>query len=103
MTAEQRRRTVRTDFWIAATLIVSGLVVSGLSLAQIAANEHDVAQATQPITMPPAESKPGGARPTTPAPEPARPDADARKAGAEPVLPPAPAEKTAPPINEKSK
>ena len=67
MTAEQRRRTVRTDFWIAATLIVSGLVVSGLSLAQIAANEHDVAQVTQPTTPPPAESKPGGARPTTPA------------------------------------
>lgn len=67
MTAEQRRRTVRMDFWIAATLIVSGLVVSGLSLAQIAANEHDVAQVTQPSTTP-AESKPGGARPTTPAP-----------------------------------
>ena len=43
----------------------------------------------------PAESKPGGERPTTPAPEPARPDAEAQKAGAQPVLPPAPAEKTA--------
>jgi hypothetical protein len=34
-------------------------------------------------------------------PQPAQPDADAQKAGATPVLPPAPAEKTAPPIKEK--
>jgi hypothetical protein len=50
---------------------------------------------------PPAESKPGGERPTTPAPEPARPDAQAQKAGATPALPPAPAEKTAAPIPDK--
>ena len=49
----------------------------------------------------PAEAKPGGTRPTTPAPEPAQPDADAQKAGAQPALPPAPAEKVAPPIKEK--
>jgi len=49
----------------------------------------------------PAESMPGGERPTTPAPEPARPDAEAQKAGATPALPPAPAEKTAAPIKER--
>jgi hypothetical protein len=49
----------------------------------------------------PAESKPGGERPTTPAPQPARPDAQAQQEGAKPALPPAPAEKTAPPITEK--
>jgi hypothetical protein len=53
------------------------------------------------LTRPAAESRPGGERPTTPAPEPARPDAEAQKAGAKPVLPPAPAEKTAPPIEKK--
>ena len=42
-----------------------------------------------------------GERPTTPAPEPAHPDAQAQKDGATPALPPAPAEKTAPPIKER--
>ena len=49
----------------------------------------------------PAPSKPGGQRPTTPAPEPARPDPQAQKEGAKAALPPAPAEKMAPPIKEK--
>src|SRR5205814_858703 len=49
----------------------------------------------------PAESKPGGERPTTPPPEPARPDTQPQTQGAPPVLPPAPAEKIAPPIKEK--
>ena len=48
----------------------------------------------------PAESKPGGTRPTTPAPEPATPDADAQKVGAKPALPPAPAEKIGEPIQK---
>lgn len=95
---------------IAALLLVAGVSLIGLSLHEISAEpEQQVAQATQPLqsspdaqkTAPPAESKPGGARPTTPAPEPAVPDADAQKAGAKPVLPPAPAEKTAPPIQQK--
>lgn len=41
------------------------------------------------------------ARPHDVAPQPARPDADAQKSGAEPALPPAPAEKTAPPIKQR--
>jgi len=50
---------------------------------------------------PPAESKPGGTRPTTPAPEPARPEQNSPAREAPAALPPAPAEKTAPPIREK--
>ncbi len=49
----------------------------------------------------PAESKPGGTRPTTPAPEPARPDVEAQKDGAKAALPPAPAEKVAPAMKDK--
>ena len=95
---------------LASALVAAGLAVSGLSLMQIAGRNPQMAQATPPLQSspppadqdkPPAESKPGGERPTTPAPEPARPDAEAQKAGARPALPPAPAEKTAPPIPDK--
>ncbi|WP_312018231.1 hypothetical protein [Bradyrhizobium semiaridum] len=101
---------------IAAVLLVAGVALIGLSLREIGSQSQEqptsreqMAQATHPTqpspepqkTAPPAESKPGGDRPTTPAPEPARPDADAQKSGAQPVLPPAPAEKTAPPIKQK--
>jgi hypothetical protein len=95
---------------LAAVLLAGGLVISGASLIQLKAYDRQLAQATQPLQSSPtpapqesapAESKPGGERPTTPAPEPARPDTQAQKAGAEPALPPAPAEKTAPPIKEK--
>ena len=108
MLTDSRKRAARTDFWIAAVLIAGGLVVSGFSLAQLAVGNRDgmtmaQSQAAPPVPDKPAEAKPGGTRPTTPPPEPARPDADARKAGAQPALPPAPAEKTAPPIEEKSK
>jgi len=91
-------------------MIVAGLAISGLSIAQIKAQHPQMAQATQPLQSsppaaaedkPPADSKPGGERPTTPAPEPARPDTQAQKAGATPALPPAPAEKTAPPIPDR--
>jgi hypothetical protein len=40
-------------------------------------------------------------RPTTPAPQPAHPDAQAQTTGAAPALPPAPPEKIAPPIKER--
>lgn len=106
------RTRLRNDMLIASTLVVAGVAIAVLSLHAInAAPPQEMAQATQPLqttpspepqqTAPPAESKPGGERPTTPAPQPARPDADAQKAGARPALPPAPAEKTAPPIEKK--
>ncbi|GKQ51947.1 hypothetical protein BRSPCE3_28020 [Bradyrhizobium sp. Ce-3] len=97
---------------IASTLVVAGVAIAVLSLHAInAAPPQEIAQATQPLqgtpmpepqkTTAPAESKPGGERPTTPAPQPARPDDEAQKAGAKPALPPAPAEKTAPPLEKK--
>ena len=91
----------------------AGLVTVGLSLAELRAQGAcTLAQATgtpaalqarrpRPLTNKPAESMPGGTRPTTPAPEPARPSAEAQKEGAKPALPPAPAEKMAPPIKDK--
>ncbi|SED97671.1 hypothetical protein [Bradyrhizobium erythrophlei] len=96
------RTRLRKDVLIASTLVVAGVAIAVLSLHAISAAPREIAQATQPLqTTPPAESKPGGERPTTPAPEPARPDAEAQKAGARPALPPAPAEKIAPPIEKK--
>ncbi|MCV0386596.1 MAG: hypothetical protein K5821_09200 [Nitrobacter sp.] len=89
-------------------VVAIGTVVSGISLS-FAHREVVIAQASSPQTFPvpagkkngPADSKPGGTRPTTPAPEPARPDADdAGHANPQPALPPAPAEKVAPPIKE---
>jgi hypothetical protein len=110
------RKRVRRDLWLAAILLTAGLATIGLSLAELRAQSHmRTAQATgtpgQPLqatpsptsspTSAPAASTPGGARPTTPAPEPARPNAEAQKEGAKPALPPAPAEKMAPPIKDK--
>ncbi|MBA7468711.1 hypothetical protein ES707_03964 [subsurface metagenome] len=100
----------KSDWLMAAVLIVAGTAISALSLAEIRARPPaQFAQATQPTPSSPpdaqkdkpAESTPGGTRPTTPAPEPARPDPEAQKAGAQPALPPAPAEKTAPPIKDR--
>jgi len=96
---------------LAATLIAGGLAISALALTMLTARDPlQIAQATQPTqstpgaeTKPSAPSEPGttGQRPSDIAPQPARPDPDAQKAGAQPALPPAPAEKVAPPIREK--
>lgn len=109
MTSNENKRVARRDFVLAAIAIAAGLTVTGASLLQMIlpdAPQHIAqAQATPPDqsdkTNAPAESKPGDARPTTPPPQPARPDADAQNKGAKPALPPAPAEKTAPPVNTK--
>ena len=109
MSADHNKRSYRIDFLVAAALVTTGLVMSGLSLAELRGPQQ-LAQATQPLqSTPGAETRPSapaepattGQRPGEPAPEPARPDADAQKAGATPALPPAPAEKTAEPIKEK--
>ena len=93
---------------LASAMVAAGLAIAGLSMAEIKARNQQMAQATQPLQSSPsapnnapAESKPGGERPTTPAPEPAQPNAQAQREGATPALPPAPAEKTAPPIKER--
>jgi hypothetical protein len=111
MTSDDRKRTYRQDLLLAAMMVLAGVAVSGFSLAEIAVKHpQQLAQATPPLqgtpapadsSKVPADSEPGGARPTTPAPEPARPDANAQQQGAQPALPPAPAEKTAAPIKEK--
>ncbi|MCP4621535.1 MAG: hypothetical protein GY844_34465 [Bradyrhizobium sp.] len=111
MSASERRTVGKSDWLIAAALVAAGAAISAVSVAEIMAERphQQLAQATQPTPSSPpdaqknvpAESTPGGTRPTTPAPEPARPDADAQKARVPPALPPAPAEKTGPPIREK--
>jgi hypothetical protein len=104
------KRRLKRDLMIACSLFAAGVVVSGLSLAQIRAESRmQTAQATQPLQgtpsndqdKTPAQAKPGGDRPTTPAPEPARPDPQTQGAATKPALPAAPAEKIAPPIREK--
>ncbi len=109
MSSDDRRRGLGRDFLLASLLVAAGFVLSGLSLIELTKSNVDVAQATQPVqqspaTAPdsgPAESKLGGARPTSPAPEPARPAEQAQKEGVKAALPPAPAEKIAPPIQQK--
>jgi hypothetical protein len=104
-------RSFRKDMLLASVMIVAGLTISGASLAEIATRgPQQMAQATPPLqSTPGAESKPSapadpvttGQRPAEIPPQPASPNADAQKAGAAPVLPPAPAEKMAAPIKEK--
>jgi len=112
MPGQHDKHRLSLDLTIAASLFAAGLAVSVMSLAQIRAESRmQMAQATQPLqgtpsdeqSKVPAEAKPGGDRPTTPAPEPARPDPQTQGAAgaAKPALPPAPAEKIAPPIKEK--
>jgi hypothetical protein len=111
MSADDSKRDYREKLMFASALVAGGLVISVLSLNQLRANDRPhLAQATPPLqSTPGAESKPSapsepvttGSRPSGVSPEPARPDEEAQKTGARPVLPPAPAEKTAPPIQQK--
>jgi hypothetical protein len=102
-------RKRRADFLIASAMLAAGLALTGFSVVSAPRSNVQLAQATPPLqgtpstttSDKPAESKPGGTRPTTPAPEPARPDAQAQKEGAKAALPPAPPEKMAPPIEKK--
>jgi hypothetical protein len=111
MSTDEQKREIRRDKGLAVALIAAGTLMAGISLATLIAREPEqMAQGTSvtpalPRTVAaddankPAESKPGGTRPTTPAPEPAHPDPQAQNEGVKPALPPAPAEKMAPPIN----
>ena len=111
MSADHSKRDYRRDMLFASMLVAFGLVISALSLNQIRVGDSpQLAQATPPLqSTPGAETKPAapsepattGQRPSDIPPQPARPDPDAQKAGAQPALPPAPAEKVAPPIREK--
>ena len=111
MSPDDNKRACRRDFLLASLLVTAGLVMSGLSLVELRAHSpQQMAQATQPLqSTPGAETKPStpaepattGTRPSGVSPEPARPNAEAQKAGGQPVLPPAPAEKISPPIQQK--
>jgi hypothetical protein len=110
MTQNQKTRALKIDLLLAAVMVVAGLAVSGISLARLANADLQVAQATPPLqSAPGAETKPSapaqptttGMRPTEIKPQPARPDAEAQKTGAAPILPPAPAEKMAAPVGDK--
>lgn len=121
MTPIDRKRVYRKELLLAGAILAAGFVVTSLSLLQLARHPElaqgplsqplsQMAQVTQPLqSTPGAESKPSaptspettGARPNDINPQPARPAPDAQNAGAAPALPPAPAEKTAPPINAK--
>ncbi|MGA8903271.1 hypothetical protein [Bradyrhizobium sp.] len=102
-------RKLRADLVFASTMLAAGLVLCGFSVVTTTRTNAHLAQATPPLqgspsattNDKPAEAKPGGTRPTTPAPEPARPDAQAQKEGAKAALPPAPPEKIAPPMERK--
>jgi hypothetical protein len=101
----------RKLFAVAALVALSaGISTSALAGLTTKPQSARFAQATQPLqSTPGAESKPAapsepattGQRPHDTPPQPARPDADAKDAGAKPALPPAPAEKTAPPVQQK--
>lgn len=111
MTPKDNTRAYRKEMLLASAMFAVGLVISGLSLADIAAgHSRELAQATPPLqgtpapvekNDTPAEAKPGGVRPTTPAPEPASPSTESQTQGAASALPPAPAEKTGTPIQPK--
>lgn len=109
MTSGENKRVARRDFVLAAIAIAIGLTVTGAALLQLTVRDEPQHVAQAQTTQPdqngkidaPADSKPGGTRPTTPPPQPARPDANAQDKGATPALPPAPAEKSAPPVNAK--
>src|ERR1700748_3254363 len=110
MSQNDSKRGYRNDLLLASVMIAAGISLSGLSLAVIAGHDPQMAQATQPLRPPPepaprgnapAESKPGGERPTTPAPEPAHRDAGGGTTRAAPAVPQAAAAKIAPPIQER--
>ena len=94
---DEQKRGIRRELGLATALIATGLVISGLSLAELVAHGgRDMVQATPGTATPESKPEPGGARPTTPSPEPLRADAQAKtQQGASPLLPP---EEAAPPI-----
>jgi hypothetical protein len=114
MSPDQNKRADRRELLLASAMVVAGLTISGLAITQLKAGNPlaQVAQATPPLhSTPGAETKPSApsepattgssSRPPEVPPQPANPGADAQRAGAAPALPPAPAEKTAPPIKDR--
>jgi hypothetical protein len=113
---DEGHMSIRQERMLGVALLAAGLVIAGASVARMGPDSAMHAQATPPTRDDkPAELKPGGTRPTTPAPEPARPQNEGSTTGTSPrsppsgdrppaygtPLPPAPAEKTAPPMEKK--
>jgi hypothetical protein len=125
MQLDKERMSMQRDRMLGVMLLVAGLIIAGTAVSRMGGDGTMQAQVT-PQTPPPAaapsdddkpaQSTPGGTRPTTPAPEPARPqNNEGSTTGAAPAspstgdrppvtgtpLPQAPAEKMAPPIEKK--
>jgi hypothetical protein len=119
--SKEGQMSMRQERMLGVAMLVAGLAIAGVAVSRMGPEAAMHAQATPP-TAPslqddkPAQSTPGGTRPTTPAPEPARPQnnegsttgtapASPRTGDRPPMigtpLPPAPAEKTGPPIQSK--
>lgn len=113
---------MRQERMLGVALLAAGLAIAGVALTRMGPGGVVHAQVTQQTAPPaaaqddkPAKSMPGGTRPTTPAPEPARPQnnegattgtaAPPNTGDRPPVtgtpLPPAPAEKTGEPLQRK--
>lgn len=102
-----RQTSLTRESLIAGLLLLAGVTLCGLALFMMREPPR-VVQATPPLqSTPGADSKPTAptaapaapaTRPADIAPEPARPDADAQNKGAQPALPPAPAEKLGDPV-----
>jgi hypothetical protein len=121
---DKERMAMQRERMLGVMLLVAGLIIAGTAVSRMGGDDTMQAQVT-PQTPPPAatpgddkpaQSMPGGTRPTTPAPEPARPQSnEGSTTGSSPALPstgdrppvtgtplpPAPAEKSAPPIEKK--
>jgi hypothetical protein len=115
--------SMRQERMLGVAMLVAGLVIAGVAVTRMQPDSVVHAQATPPATSQqndqPAQSMPGGTRPTTPAPEPARPqNNEGSTTGTSPPgtsqpgtadrppvtgtpLPPAPAEKTGEPLQRK--
>lgn len=118
MTNPRKTTALRKDMLLAGMFILAGATLMTVSLMELNSERQyafsevqaqaqspparDAAPAAQPDRgVAPATGNPDSkdnARPHDVAPQPARP---AQKSGAEPALPPAPAEKTAPPIKKR--
>lgn len=112
MASDSRKRGYRNGLLFAGAIIAFGVAVPGISAAQRANSDPQLAQATPPLrSTPGAETKPSApaeptttgtdSRPSSVLPQPALPDAETQKQGVAPALPPAPAEKIAPPIQQR--
>jgi hypothetical protein len=114
---DEGQMSMRQERMLGVVMLVAGLSIAGVAVSRMGPEAAVHAQATPTPSVPeakPAESMPGGTRPTTPAPEPARPqNKEGSTTGIAPSgsgdrppeigtpLPSAPAEKTGKPIQPK--